>query len=132
MAKYVKLGEKASSFYDPSTGFKVSGDKVKEVTKEMQVSKKFKKAIKGGHLEWAEAGEFVKEIEVDEEADTDSNEQFTEGELMSKSKEALVNLAWKAQLTLDEEDQLSEEKLAKKTKAELAELILESYEEEEE
>lgn len=49
MVIYVKLGEKAASFSDPS-GFNIAGDQVLPLTDAQQRSKKTSAAIKGGHL----------------------------------------------------------------------------------
>lgn len=129
-AKFVKLGEKANSFYDPSTGFKLSKNQVGELTTEMQVSRKIKNALKNGHIEIAEEGEFedVNEIEVNE----DKDQQFTESELMSKSKEGLINLLIRIEESLPEDERSTSAELNKMNKTELTEAIMESYEDDEE
>ena len=48
--KIVKLGEKASFFFDPTTRIQISVGEVVELTKASQYSKKIKKALNGGHL----------------------------------------------------------------------------------
>lgn len=50
MAKIVKLGEKASFFYDPTTNLQVSKGEVLTLTKKQEYSKKIRKALQGGHL----------------------------------------------------------------------------------
>jgi len=58
MAKYVKLGEQALSFADPTTGFKIRQGEVKEYSNKEALSKKFAHALKKGHLEKADADDF--------------------------------------------------------------------------
>lgn len=50
MAKKVKLGEKANSFFDPISRLKVLPGQVIELTKENEASKKVQVALRQGHL----------------------------------------------------------------------------------
>ena len=50
MAKYVKLGKKAESFYDPYSALKVLQNQVVELNPKMQSSSRVKAALAGGHL----------------------------------------------------------------------------------
>ena len=49
--QYVKLGEKASMFYDPTTQVKVMPGMAVGITNREKESKKFKRAVAAGHLE---------------------------------------------------------------------------------
>lgn len=122
-AKYAKLGEKANSFYDPSTGFKLAKNEVKEINKEEMVSKKIKSAFKHGHLEVADENEYEGNDEVVEDNE-DEDEELTEAQLLRKGKEALVALA------METDTELTEKELGKLTKPELVEIILEEEVEE--
>ena len=50
MEKYIKLGEKASSFYDPTTRFAIANGQVKVVTNAVLKSPRIKRFLKGGGL----------------------------------------------------------------------------------
>ena len=50
MAKYVKLGDKAESFYDPTTKTKVLKNQVVKLEGKGKFSKKITAALAGGHL----------------------------------------------------------------------------------
>jgi hypothetical protein len=50
MAKYVKLGKKAESFYDPYSTLKVVGNQIVELNPKMQTSSRVRAALAGGHL----------------------------------------------------------------------------------
>lgn len=54
--KYLKLGEKATQFYDPKTGLHILKGDVKEVEDSVLSSEKVASAIKGGHIQ--KVGEF--------------------------------------------------------------------------
>jgi hypothetical protein len=60
MAKYVKLGDKAESFYDPFSKFSIVRKEVKELVGNSLKSNRVKSAIKGGHLVYASQVEFEK------------------------------------------------------------------------
>lgn len=113
--KYVKLGEKASSFSCPTTGISITGDTVIELIPIMQSSKKFIAALKGGHLEYADSSE------VPEEEDEDTSGQVNEAFLNSKNKADLIPLALEL---LDDEDEEDEDDIQKMKKQELVEFII--------
>lgn len=54
MAKFVKLGNQASFFYDPATKFMVRKNAIVELTMAAATSAKVKSALLGGHLVYAE------------------------------------------------------------------------------
>lgn len=146
MAHYVKLGGKASIFFDPSTGLKVTGKKIVKITGNGKFSKKIDQAIKGGHLEKVsktEYEEYLESLEVTdvqtvkaknstEEEEDDVNswvenyEDFSEKALKALKNDQLVALA----IHLGSE--IEEDELTKMKKAELVEEIQNLVEEEEE
>lgn len=63
MEKYIKLGEKASSFFDPITRFGISGKQVKEIFPSQLKNPRIKRFIQGGGLVYATKEEF-KEYEA--------------------------------------------------------------------
>ena len=60
MAKYVKLGTMAESFFDASSRLGLAGKDVKELTSKALRSNRVDAALKGGHLIYASEQEFVK------------------------------------------------------------------------
>ena len=114
--KYVKLGEKASSFSCPTTGISITGDSVIELTPIIQSSKKIIAALKGGHLEYADSSEVP-----DEEGDEDTSGQVNEAFLNSKNKADLIPMALEL---LDDEDEEDEDDIHKMKKPELIEFII--------
>ncbi len=56
--KYVKLGEKANSFYDPSTGLSLVPNEVKEVPGSFLRSQRTRRFLKGGGIAYASKEEF--------------------------------------------------------------------------
>ena len=130
--KYLKLGEKAESFFDPSTSLKLSKGKVVRMTQEMKISNRVKKALKGGHIEYATEEDFDKTVmDLDVQADDVNQEEevvYTESNLKGKGKEALINIL--LNLSGDEEER-TEKELSALTKAEIIEEILDLQEEEE-
>jgi hypothetical protein len=125
--KFVKLGESANSFYDASTGLKLTVNQSKELSTAQAASKRVKSALKHGHLEYAEEGEFdnVEDIDVDAE---DVDAEYTEEILKGKNKAALVAILETIQKAEEEEDRLTEAEMTKMSKQELIDAILESYE----
>lgn len=57
--KYLKLGPKATMFYDPATRILIRGNEV-IAAKAFQKSKKLSVALSSGHLAWATEEEFDK------------------------------------------------------------------------
>jgi hypothetical protein len=76
MPKFVKLGEHASVFSDPTSGLLVIGDEVHQLETKHERSKKVKVAIQGGHLVHATEDEF---------------KRFTKGEKVVAKKEPVKN-----------------------------------------
>ena len=95
MTRYLKLGPKASSFYDPVTKITLTSGKV--IEKPKKKSYFIKKALEGGHIKIASREEFIastKGIEVK------TSKTQPEDELLEKSaEEILAEYQW-----LDEED----------------------------
>lgn len=56
--RYVKLGEKAAAFSDPYTHFTLAGPEVKPLDAGMAKTDKIKRALHGGHLEYADLEEY--------------------------------------------------------------------------
>jgi len=62
-SKHVKLGEKASMFYDPTTKLKVVPGKAVELSNDNIRSKRVIRAIKSGHLDYADS-EDMEDLDV--------------------------------------------------------------------
>ncbi len=60
MAKYVKLGDNAESFFDPYSRLSLAGKQVLLLEGKSLTSNRVKLALKGGHLSHATQEEFVK------------------------------------------------------------------------
>ena len=125
MAKYVKLGSKASVFHDPTTNTKVLPGQVVEVKGVSKFSKKITAAISGGHLENATEEEYHKYKgggKVISNNDTtnwvEEWDDFDEESLKGLTKDKLVELANHLETELDEKE------LGKLNKQELVEEIL--------
>jgi len=58
MSRYLKLGEKSNSFYDPQTGFGLSGNEIKEITPAFLRSPRIARFLKGGGLQHAHKEEY--------------------------------------------------------------------------
>ena len=131
MAKYVKLGSKASVFHDPTTNTKVLPGQVVEVKGVSKFSKKIIAAISGGHLENATQEEYLKYkggVKVNSNNDN-SNwveewDDFDEESLKGLTNAKLVELANHLETELDDKE------LGKLNKQELVEEILSLVEEE--
>ena len=59
MARYIKLGDKAESFYDPFSEFGLVRGQVKILEGKTNESQSVKNALKGGHLAFANEAEFI-------------------------------------------------------------------------
>ena len=91
--KYLKLGDKAQSFYDASTKTQVAKGEVIEFTPERQNSKRIQRAVKAGHLDWTEAPTtktLPKELEVNEPEEID---WYTREELENMKLSQLKKIA---------------------------------------
>jgi hypothetical protein len=60
MAKFVKLGEQASVYSDPTSNLLVIGKDVIKLNPKQETSKRVKKALSGGHLIHATEDEYKK------------------------------------------------------------------------
>lgn len=134
--KFVKLGEKANSFYDPLTKVKLAPGLVVELPKNFRESRKLVRALKAGHIEYTDPvkapaksdgkasdknsgkGEAV-EIDIDKV-------DFTEEGLKGFKKAELVNIC--IQMEVDR----TVEELEALTKKDLIDILLELDDEEEE
>lgn len=127
--KFVKLGEKASSFACPTTGLKITRPGViVELLPEHEKSKKVKAAIKGGHLESATEEEFDNQNSSGEAQETVTHtlESLTTKEV---KKDDLVAIAIGF---LTEDDDENEKSLNGMKKEDLVDFILERQNGEEE
>lgn len=133
MAKYVKLGSKASIFHDPTTGIKVLPGQVVEVKGVGKFSKKITAALQGGHLENVSKEDFEKYQKTGITSNDESLEgdnwveqwdDFDDKSLKGLKNEQLVELA----TFLESETPLEELKQMKK--ADLVEEVLSLVEEE--
>lgn len=91
MAKIVKLGDKASFFFDPTSKTQLSPGEVMELSKRQMLSKKVKKALQGGHLvltgkEELEAFKNGTKLEVNEENNWLESFDPTDAKAVSKLK----------------------------------------------
>jgi len=59
MAKYVKLGDKAESFFDPFSRLSLAGKDVKQLTGKAISSNRVRVSLLGGHLSHASEAEFI-------------------------------------------------------------------------
>ncbi len=140
MAKYIKLGEKAEIFFDPTTRTKVLKGQIIKLEDKQKFSKKISAAIGGGHLVYStkeayndymedlaskdDTKVFQKEEDNWLEAWVEANE-LSEKTLKPLKHEKLVELAKHF------ESEFSDEDLKDSTKAELIEEILDLNSEEE-
>lgn len=134
--KYVKLGEKASLFFDPTSKTKVTPGTAVELSNTAKMSKRVIKAIKSGHLDYVADNELedltVKSLrkdattkKVEKKDEVDAEVEYTEKSLMKLKKSALIDLAKENFTEYDDEE------LEGMTKDELTEEILALNEEEE-
>ena len=79
MAKYVKLGSNAASFFDPYSRLSIHGNQVKQLDQKAIESNRVKMALKGGHLNPATEAEFIadggiitKKIKPEEKVDIET------------------------------------------------------------
>lgn len=88
-AKYLKLGEKANFFYDPVTKLKVLPKQVIKVDMNL-VSKdgKISNALKGGHLEYADANEYKAPVDAVETKEEVENEVASKSDLVAEAIDA--------------------------------------------
>lgn len=132
--KFVKLGEKASSFSCPTTGVSLTKGKVVELNTEQLNSKKIKQALKGGHLEYASPEDIENSKGSDNVSSvaapkSDDEVIYTEENLVDKGKTDLIQIASKF---LEDDGEVKLKDLERMNKTELKEFIIESQESEEE
>lgn len=130
--RYVKLGEKASSFSDPTSKLKLTPNVAVKLEKRHKQSRRVLNAIKAGHLEYCDKDEFDNmdgngngKDDDDGNGNGNDTQLHTEKLLMKKKKKALIKIA-----TEMETDQTALD-LDEMTKAELSEEILELQKEQE-
>ena len=91
MAKYVKLGGAAESFYDPYSDFSLAGKEVKALEHKALDSNRVKAALSGGHLSYASEKEFIDAGGVIESGDdTPDNIETFESEFGNNAEELLA------------------------------------------
>lgn len=115
MANYVKLGEKASMFYDPVTQTKILPGQVIKISGRDKFSKKISTAIKGGHLDKVEQSEYKAYMESLGKAENNST-----GAEDKEEKKEKVN---EDTFIVENHTDFSEEGLAKLSKKELLKLV---------
>lgn len=125
-SKHVKLGEKASLFYDPTSDLKVTPGKAVELSAQHKMSKRVVKAIKSGHLDYVDSEE-LQELDVvslkkapakQEAAKEEEEEELTENKLSKMKKSELVALA------KDYETGFTEEEIKDMKKEEIIDALL--------
>lgn len=124
MAKYIKLGEKAISFYDAFSRLKlVNQEQVVELTAKQLKSPKVRRAIQTGHLTRSdEAGYEKYKAILNGEEPSKSSDDVDLDDLADKTKEELVK-HYKVTYDVSEEDVKAFSKLNKDIMlAELADL----------
>lgn len=137
-AKYVKLGDKANSFYDPISTLKVLPGQMVELTEKALKSKKVINALRQGHLSYTDSEdegklETVKTEQVNDVANTTQKPTevpVTKESLMKLNKAELVKLALDKKVSYledesEEETLYTQEELESYDKKEIADLILE-------
>lgn len=140
MAKYIKLGEKAEIFFDPTTRTKVLKGQIIKLEDKQKFSKKIAAAIGGGHLVYSTKEAYNDYMEDSSQATTKSAtkeeavdwmepwleaNEVAEKTLKPLRHEKLVELAKHF------ESEFTAEELKDSTKAELIEEILDLQPEEE-
>ena len=116
---FLKLGEHASMFFDPTSMVKILPGQVVAVNAKQQQSKKLKKAKNAGHVIVATADEYEDYLAgVKEKAAPASEEDTEEVDIYSMKKSALVKHASEVLA-----DDYSKEDLNEMTKADIIELL---------
>jgi hypothetical protein len=90
MAKYVKLGGSAESFYDPYSEFSLAGKEVKVLEAKALTSNRVKAALSGGHLSHASEKEFLDAGGVIESGDDTPEVETFESEFGNNAEELLA------------------------------------------
>jgi len=117
MAKYLKLGSKASTFFDPYSRLNISGNEVVELNPKQIKSDFVKKSLAGGHLSVATEAEFLKFKGIDkipekpkEKKEPGKFDDLTEEELQKYYEDnyQVTKAEIKAFAKLSQEDMVSE------------------------
>ncbi len=132
--KYLKLGEKSNSFFDPQTGFGLAKGEIKGIVPAYLKSPRIRRFLKGGGLQYASKEEYNEYVAKStaktqvKKTKTLEVEETEKLELEDMTKKQLIvhieGLGW-------HEDDIEEAK-SKKTKAEIIEFIKETESEYEE
>lgn len=146
MAKYIKLGNKASIFYDPTTKVKVLKGQVVELKNRERFSKKILTAIAGGHLvstNKEQYNDYLQDAGIDQALEKSTkeitptswiepwieNNDLDEKNLMKLKKAELIQLAqyYETELTVEELDSYEKKDIVE----EILEIIPEEEDDEE-
>lgn len=73
--RYVKLGEKALSFYDPISGLSITTGEAVELTVTHRQSRRVIKALKSGHIENVDSEELDNYITIDADGAVEKPEE---------------------------------------------------------
>lgn len=151
-SKFVKLGEKASVFFDPTSKLKITPNQAVELSNESRMSKRVIAALKSGHIEYAYQGDEDDQLQQitqdslskgkkdqkvarksktdDKPKDSDpvnddegEDDEWDEKSLMRLKKQELINMA------KENGSEFTEEELEDSNKEELTEEILSLLEE---
>lgn len=130
MSKKVKLGDKANSFYDPTSKLKVLPGDVIELKAIHKVSSRVIKALRDGHLQVTDAASTKEVKETVKEKEVNPNKWIEELDMVPEKisklkKEQLIQIA------KFYETEYSDEELGDLKKDELVEEIFELVEVEE-
>lgn len=106
--KYLKLGDKATSFFDPATRWGISGSKVKPILPAQLKSPRIKRFVTGGGLVYATKEEYKEYLALVEK---------------NKKPESPVKTEKKEKETEDKKTEDKPKELSEMTKKELFEYI---------
>lgn len=125
MAKYVKLGDKALSFYDPNSKLKLTPGVIVKLEKESRKSKRVMKAIGTGHLQYSTEEAFKKQGKSKTGKTQNVDPDAWKAEVIyEEAKLKKLNNDKLQQLAVDLKTELTTEELADAKKAELINEIL--------
>lgn len=129
MSRFVKVGENANIFHDPSTGITVCKGEVVELNERQLLTKRVRTALSSGHLIYGEKSVNKKEKEIDNQLELRLLSEklyamYKSGKDSKKASEAftleqLKMLAEESEITVEESD----------TKASIAQALYEDIEE---
>lgn len=132
---YVRLGEKADSFSEPTTNFKLNQKgEVKELPADTAKTKRVLQAISGGHLEKVTEEDYNDWLENQDNTNTNTNTSDDGGgdemtvESLKDNNDKLALIAMAVELIDNQDDDADpyhdEESLEKLNKTQLAEFII--------